>query len=350
MELEKYLIEEHKNVTEAMSQMDESGTKNLFVHENGKLLASISDGDIRRWILKNGSLLESIKSVANYEPKYLVNSSLERAKSYLSANHIVSLPIVDNDLCILSVVQWDDTEVQRIKSLRGVPVVIMAGGLGTRLYPYTKILPKPLIPVGDIPITERIMDQFYTYGCTDFYLIVNHKKNMIKAYFNDLDKPYTVFFIDEEQPLGTGGGVGLLKGHINSTFVLTNCDIIIDHDINKIYEHHNNSGNIATMVCSLKKYIIPYGVVKVRDNGIISSIEEKPQYSFLTNTGCYFIEPQVIDSVEQNVPISMPDVLLKQASNSFSIGIYPISENSWHDMGQIDEYQSMSKYYESQYD
>src|SRR5699024_336047 len=131
-----------------------------------------------------------------------------------------------------------------------IPVVIMAGGLGTRLYPYTKILPKPLIPIGDTPIIEMIMDRFHVAGADQFHLIVNHKKNMIKAYINELDKDYKVDYADEDFPLGTGGGLSLLKGKVRSNFVLSNCDILIEEDYNKIIEYHNENNNFITMVCA----------------------------------------------------------------------------------------------------
>lgn len=219
----------------------------------------------------------------------------------------------------------------------------MAGGLGTRLHPYTKILPKPLIPIGEIPIVEHIINRFYIYGCRDFFLVVNHKKNMIKAYFYELDKDYKVSYADEEKPLGTGGGLSLLRGIINSTFILTNCDILIEEDYEKIYTFHKKEKNFITMVCSLKKIIIPYGVVEIGQNGEIKTMKEKPELSFLTNTGMYIVEPRVIDELEDNQPIGFPDIIEKYKQAGEKIGVYPIGENNWLDMGQLDAMEEMRK-------
>lgn len=222
-----------------------------------------------------------------------------------------------------------------------IPVVIMAGGLGTRLSPYTKILPKPLIPVGDYPIAEHIIHQFCLYGCRQYYMIVNYKRNMIKAYFDELDKKYQIDFIMEEKPLGTGGGISLLKGKIKNTFVLTNCDILIDDDLTKAYRQHTQSGNLITMVCSLKNFTIPYGVVNIGEDGIIQSMQEKPHMSFFTNTGCYFVEPEVIENLEYNKSADFPTVIEQYRQAGKKVGYYPIGEDAWLDMGQLDELEKM---------
>ena len=142
-------------------------------------------------------------------------------------------------------------------------VEMMAGGLGTRLYPYTKILPKPLIPVGEQPIAELIIDRFRGFGCHRFTMVVNYKKGMIKSYFGDLEKDYTLDFVDETQFMGTGGGLCLLKGKVDSPFFFTNCDTLLDLDFGDLYEKHHERGNLITMVCALKHYTVPYGVVEL---------------------------------------------------------------------------------------
>ena len=224
---------------------------------------------------------------------------------------------------------------------------MMAGGKGTRLYPYTKILPKPLIPIGDIPIAEHIINHFREYGCRDFFLIVNHKKNMIKAYFNELDKDYNINYIEEEIPLGTGGGLSLLKGKISSTFILTNCDTLIEEDMAKIVKCHKERQNLITIVCALQNVQIPYGVVNVGNDGRIESMEEKPNLSFLTNTGCYIVEPEVIEKLETGKAIGFPEVVEKYKAKGAKVGVFPISERAWMDMGQMDELEKMKKRLES---
>lgn len=336
-------IEEDKSILDAMKQIDKSGKKTLFVHKNGILLAAIADGDIRRWILKNGDLQYPVKCVANYQPKYLYERQEGLAMRTMKEYGIDAIPIVDKEHMIKKVIFAQNAVQEYTPFDKTIPIVIMAGGLGTRLSPYTKVLPKPLIPIGDYPIVEHIINRFCTYGCQQFYMIVNYKRNMIKAYFDEFDKEYQLEFITEEKILGTGGGISLLKGKINETFILTNCDILINDDMNKAYKQHIQSKNLITMVCSLKNFTIPYGVVNVGENGTIASMQEKPNISFLTNTGCYFVEPQVIEDLEYNKAIDFPDIIEQYRKNGKSIGIYPISENAWLDMGQVDELERMKE-------
>lgn len=334
-------IEEDKSILDAMQQLDKSARKILFVHREGKLVASLTDGDIRRWILKKGDLQMPIKHAANYEPKYLYEQQADQAVHTMKEYGIDALPIVDKERRIKKVVFTNDLIREHRTFEKEIPVVIMAGGLGTRLSPYTNILPKPLIPVGDYPIAEHIINRFCAYGCRQFYMVVNYKRNMIKAYFDELDKGYRLNFITEEKALGTGGGISLLKGKVEDTFILTNCDILINDDLTKAYEQHIASGNMITMVCSLKNFTIPYGVVNIGEDGTIVSIQEKPNMSFFTNTGCYFVEPEVIEDLEYNEPADFPAIIEKYMKEGKRIGIYPIGEEAWLDMGQLDELEKM---------
>lgn len=334
-------IEEDKSILDAMQQLDKSARKILFVHKEGKLLASLTDGDVRRWILKKGDLQMSIKYAANYAPKYLYEQQMDQAIYVMKEYGIDALPIVDNEYRIKRVVFANDLIQERRIFDKEISIVIMAGGLGTRLSPYTNILPKPLIPVGDYPIAEHIINRFCSYGCRQFYMIVNYKRNMIKAYFDEIDKGYQLDFITEEKALGTGGGISLLKGKIKDTFILTNCDILIDDDLTKAYAQHAESGNMITMVCSLKNFTIPYGVVNIGEDGMIASMQEKPNMSFFTNTGCYFVEPEVIDDLKYNEPVDFPAIIEKYMKEGKRIGIYPIGEEAWLDMGQLDELEKM---------
>lgn len=315
----------------------------LVVDSRGKFVASLTDGDVRRAIL-GGALLETpIAQIANYHPKYLENDDTEAAWKLMVAEDISALPIVDDRMQITKVyIIGREQQAEYFPSMN-VPVVIMAGGLGTRLYPFTKIFPKPLIPVLDIPISERIIQAFQKIGCKEFHMIINYKRNMIKAYYNDADNGYNVRFWDEEVPLGTGGGLYLLKDCVCSTFVVTNCDILILDDVRKIIEHHKKERNKATMVCSLRNFEIPYGIVHFSEGGEISSFEEKPQMCFFTNTGYYILEPDIFKYIGQNEKIGMPDIIDRMRTNGEKVGIYPISENAWLDMGQFDTMESMER-------
>lgn len=334
-------IREDKTILDAMKQLDKNAKKVLFVHENGRLLASVTDGDIRRWMLKKGDLQFHIKCAANYQPVYLYEEQEGLAVYMMRKYQIEAIPIVDKKHMIKKVVFSNDI-VQGYGTFdKEIPVVIMAGGFGTRLSPYTNILPKPLIPIGDYPIVEHIINRLYIYGCRQFYMMVNYKRNMIKAYFDELDKEYQIEFVEEEKALGTGGGISLLKGKIKNTFILTNCDILIDDDLTKAYKHHVKSGNLITMVCSLKKFVIPYGVVNIGNDGLVESLQEKPGNSYFINTGCYFVEPEVITEMKYNEPVDFTSIISNYVSVGIRVGVFPVSEGAWLDMGQLDELEKM---------
>ncbi len=342
MEIKSFLVTENTSLIDAMAKLDETARQILFVVKNGKLVASLTDGDIRRFILKKGSLDSTVSEFANYKPYYITMDEKAQAKKIMLEEEIHSLPIVDEEMKILSIV-WSDEHLGVIRGTLKAPVVMMAGGMGTRLYPYTKVLPKPLIPINDVPIAERIINRFYQEGCDAFYLIVNHKANMIKAYFNEIERDYSITYIDEKQPLGTGGGLSLLKGMISETFFLSNCDILIDEAYEKIYNFHKEKKNLITMVCSLKNIKIPYGVIEFTENGDIDSMKEKPSISFFANTGLYLVEPEIIDSLEPNKPLAFPDLIEKYRKAGKRVGVYPIGEQAWLDMGQFDEMEKMNE-------
>lgn len=342
MNISEFLIDENISMLEAMDCLDKVAKKILFVLKDERFVATITDGDIRRWILKKGNLVAKVKDIANYNPRYIYEKDKNTAKNFMEENGIPAVPVLDENRNIISIIFFDDFKVEKEYNFN-IPVVIMAGGKGTRLYPYTKILPKPLIPIGEIPIIEHIVNRFYRYGARDFYFIVNHKKNMIKAYFNELNKQYKLNYIDEDIPLGTGGGLSLLKGKITSTFILSNCDILIEEDYESIYKFHKEKNNLITMVCSLKNIKIPYGVIDINESGEIENIKEKPEIVFFTNTGMYIVEPKVIQDLKENENIGFPDIIDNYRKKGEKIGVFPIGENSWLDMGQFDEMERMIK-------
>lgn len=334
------IISEKETLKHALEQLDKVLVKVLLVVNNREaFVAALTDGDVRRAILAGALLETSVSQIANYHPKYMEHDDENLAREYL--REITALPVLGMGKKILKVYIRGINQQQGNHDKLNIPVVIMAGGLGTRLYPYTKILPKPLIPVADVPISERIVQSFKKIGCEEFHMIVNYKRNMIKAYYNDTDYDYNIHFWDENEPLGTGGGLHFLHNKIGDTFVLTNCDILVLDDVRKIYKHHKEKNNKVTMVCSLKNFEIPYGVVNFSEGGEISSFDEKPQMSFFTNTGYYILEKDVFHYINQNEKIGMPDIIDRMRHAGEKIGIYPISENAWLDMGQFDTMESM---------
>ena len=334
IKFESYLVNNNEKVKTAIQKISENGTGLIFVvNENEQVLGVITDGDIRRALVSGMNTEDSVMTVTNVKFKKATN--ICEAKQMTKNYRLV--PILDNNGRIKLIVAKDF--IIPAKKLN-CPVVIQAGGLGTRLYPYTKVLPKPLIPVGDYPIIELIMQRFVEFGCTEFYIIVNHKKEMIKSYFSEIDNKYKVTFVDETTPLGTAGGLGLMKGLINKPFILTNCDTFLDCDFSECYEQHINKQDEVTMISANINFKIPYGVISVDENNEILELKEKPQLDVLTNVGVYVLNPNIIEEMEENKKIHMTDICEKYMKDR-KCGTYIIQENEWNDMGELDKLDKM---------
>lgn len=347
IQVEELFLPADATVLEALRKLDETGQRILFIAPQGKLEAALTDGDIRKFFLRGGTPDQAASLAANYHPLSLPIAERGRAREVLQKNRIDALPILDKRGVITDIVFAHGLNVDNRKHT-DIPVVMMAGGLGTRLYPYTKILPKPLIPVGEQPIAELIMDRFRDFGCREFTMIVNYKRGMIKSYFNELEKDYTVDFADEDVFMGTGGGLCLLKGKVHSPFFFTNCDTLLDVDFGDVYEYHKKNGNLVTMICAFKHYTVPYGVVELGPDGGIAAMREKPELDFLTNTGVYVVEPRVVEEMKDGEVIGFPDVIDRYRAAGEKVGVYPIAESSWMDMGQMEELEKMRRKLESQ--
>lgn len=347
-QLKIFLTREDTTVVEAMQKIDANAKGILFVvDENGKTCGTVTDGDIRRWLIKTGELQAPVSHFMNRNPKMIYQSSLANAHDILKKKSISVLPVIDCNHVIIDLIFASERakalEQKSNTTLEHVPVIIMAGGKGTRLYPFTKILPKPLIPIGDIPIMERIISHFRDYGVRTFLVTVNYKKNMIKSYFSDLAEDYELSYVEEEQPLGTAGSLHLIEEKFDRPLIVSNCDILIQADYADIYHHHIRSGNELTIVTALKNIIVPYGVVHSKEDGRISSMEEKPKLSYFVNTGMYILNPDLLEMIPKDTFFHMTDLadlLLKEGRR---VGMYPISEDSFLDMGEFEEMRRMEQ-------
>lgn len=339
----KYSVSQDMNVRDVITYMDTITAKAVIVlNEADQMVGLFADGDMRHFFLKGGRLQANIKEAMNPNPIWF--SSVEEAKEYRRRKKLVIYPVVAKDMTLLDVL-FDNMQEESIQNneLEDVPLVIMAGGKGTRLYPYTKVLPKALIPIGEKTISERIIDNFTQYGCKDIFFILNHKAGMIKAYFKDLKTNYQLHFFEEEEFLGTGGGLSLIKNEITTAFFLSNCDIIINADLACAYKTHKTNNNLITFVCAIKEIKIPYGVIETLEDGKVKKIVEKPEMSMLTNTGLYIVEPQVVAELTDGEFIHMPDIAQKYIKKGCKIGVFPVSEKAWLDMGQLDELENMKR-------
>ncbi|WP_326511601.1 nucleotidyltransferase family protein [Clostridium intestinale] len=338
MILEDLLINEGTTIKTAMNIMDKNAKRIIFVVVDGFLRGSLTDGDIRRWILKDRSVEENVECAMNKNTKYIHKTEMNNAQDIIKDLSIDALPVVDDNNKIREII-FNNDEIVHNKI--DIPVVIMAGGKGTRLYPYTKILPKPLIPIGDTPIIERIINKFNEFGCNRFYLTLNYKKNMIKSYFEEINPDYTVNYVEEVKPLGTGGSLSLMREELKEPFFVSNCDILVDSNYGDIVDFHKHSGNAVTIVASLKHITIPYGVLKLGEDGLLEDTVEKPELTYLINTGMYLLDPKTVDLIPDDEFFDLPSLFSRCKEVGYKVGVYPVSQNAWMDMGQIEEMNDM---------
>lgn len=324
----------------ALKKMDLLERKLLIILDGNKFAGLLSVGDIQRAIIKNLPLDTMVKDVLREDITVAhLNDEPARVKSKMLEERIECMPVIDSNNNLVDVIFWEDVvggEI-RAKEKLNVPVVIMAGGEGSRLKPLTNVLPKPLIPVVDKTIIEDIMDQFVLAGCHEFHISVNYKAEMIKLYLQNLNNPdYNIHFFQEEKPLGTAGSLYLLADSITSAFFVTNCDIIIKQDLSEVYKYHIGNNNDITIVTALKHYKIPYGTIESGVDGILKSLSEKPEITFKINSGVYILNPDVLSLIPEGKFFHITDLILKLKNKKGRIGIFPISEKSWIDYGLLE--------------
>jgi NDP-sugar pyrophosphorylase family protein len=256
---------------------------------------------------------------------------------------IEAVPVVNEKKQVVEVLFWSeifkDSPQKASNAKLGVPLVIMAGGKGTRLDPFTKILPKPLIPIGEKPIIELIIDRFMSFGVDTIYISINYKGEMIKSYF-DYQENMTakIRYLNEKEFLGTAGSLKLLPDEVSGTFIVSNCDIIVDADYHDVVRHHVTSGNALTLVGSIQHYQIPYGIIQFNSGGIVEKIVEKPEYDLTVNTGIYVVERETLKYIPDGKLFHVTDLINKLLGEKKQVGVYPVSEKSYIDLGQWEEY------------
>lgn len=333
------------SLLDAMKRMDEIKVKMLFVFHGVFFDGIITIGDIQRAIINNIPLNEPISIIIDKNKKYAKpNEDRQLVRSKMMSLRAECMPVVNDKGELVDVYFWDDffkhSEQQHREKIN-LPVVIMAGGKGTRLKPLTNVIPKPLVPVGDKTILEVILDQFEFIGCHKFYMSVNYKADMMKYYLSQLDHRYDIEFFMEDKPLGTIGSVSLLKGKINTPFFVSNCDSINEQDYRDVYDYHVNNHNDMTIVTMVKSFKIPYGVIETGEDGLMVDLKEKPEHTYMVNSGVYILNPKLIDEIPEGEFFHITHLMEKVKARGGRVGCFPVSEESWHDMGEWPEYLRM---------
>ena len=343
-DVKPFLVPQTYTIRQAMEQLEKSEEKIVFVVDaKSRLIGSLTDGDIRRWILSDGDLKAEVSRVCNQKP-YMAEEGVgtELVRTEMLNGNFSCVPVVNPSREIVRLLFWKElfqsVGTTKPKRRLNLPVVIMAGGQGTRLAPFTDVLPKPLIPVGERTVIEIIIGQFLPYGLDRFHLSVNYKSKILKSFFEELAPSYSVVYLEEKEPLGTAGSLRALYAPTPEQLIVTNCDIVIQTDFSELVSFHTDNKYDLTLVASLKDYRIPYGVCELEDGGTLARITEKPQFSFLVNTGMYVVRRDRLGLIPEQTRCDMTDFIEQIKRAGGRIGVFPIGESAWVDTGEWTEY------------
>ena len=343
--IENQIISPDLTLIAALKKMDEVKTKRLFVFNAGKFDCILTMGDIQRAIIRNVALSSSIAGILDRGKIYAKEGdSLGSIKEVMLRENIDCMPVLNSEKEIVDVLFGVDVFQKSEEDARekiDLPVIIMAGGKGTRLKPITNVIPKPLVPVGEKTILEVILDQFEGIGCHKFYMSVNYKADLMKYYLGQLDHKYDIEFFMEDKPLGTIGSVSLLKGKITTPFFVSNCDSINEQDYRDVWDYHVQNRNDMTIVTMVKSFKIPYGVIETGEDGLMLNLKEKPEHTYMVNSGVYILNPELIDEIPEGEMFHITHLMEKVKTRGGRVGCFPVSEDSWHDMGEWPEYLKM---------
>jgi len=332
------IISLNSTLLEALKKMDLLDRKLLIVLNRDRFFGLVSAGDIQRAIIQNLPLEAQIKDILRKTIRIAKpEDNLETIRQMMFDFRMELCPVVNDQSEIVKVYYWEDIfqeDKLQPKVSFNLPVVIMAGGFGTRLKPLTNVLPKPLIPIGERTMLEEIFNRFNQYGCNHFYLSVNYKADLIRFYLESLKLPFQIDYLIEDKPLGTAGSLSLLKNVISETFFVSNCDIIIEQDYGEILSFHQENMNELTLVAALKHFPIPYGTLETGENGKLLSLYEKPELTFKINSGMYILEPHLLNEIPEHEFFHITQLIEQVMRRGGKVGVFPVSERSWKDIGE----------------
>lgn len=324
------------SIREAILVLDKSAKQIiLVVDRNNRLLGTVTDGDIRRSILTSVSLDDPIQKIMNSDPTVAtIDESRESILVAMQRTGLHHIPLVDENHCVMGL----ETLNELIQSpTRGNWVVLMAGGLGSRLSPLTDECPKPMLKVGNKPLLETILENFIEYGFHRFYISVNYMADVVKSYFGDGSRwGVDICYLHEDQRLGTAGALGLLPKKPTEALLVMNGDLLTKVNFKQLLDFHSTHQAQATMCVREYDFQVPYGVVKI-DAHRITSIDEKPIQRFFINAGIYVLEPEALDLIPSNTYFDMPLLFKKLIEQQKETAVFPIREY-WLDIGQLSDY------------
>lgn len=340
------LVRESASIRDAMSVLDRGGAQiALVVDWKTRLLGVVTDGDIRRGILRGIGLDDPVFQVMRPDCVTVsVEDGRQKALELMRTHDLKQVPVVDASGCVVGL----HVLKLALPTERDNWVLLMVGGLGQRLRPFTEVMPKPLLPLGGRPLLEIIIDNFVAQGFRRFYLSVNYKAEMVQMVIGDGARfGAQIEYIHEEARLGTAGALGLLPSPPQAPLIVMNGDLLTKVDFGHMLAAHAEQGCAATMAVRDFRIQIPYGVVELDDSRIVRVVE-KPVQSFLVNAGIYALNPEVVARVPANQPLDMPDLLAQVMAEDGRVGAFPVREY-WADIGTREDFDRACSEYTTEF-
>ena len=319
----------------------------LVIDENNRLLGTVTDGDIRRGILKSLALTETVREIMNTAPTVArADEDRERLLAIMRRTGLHHLPLVDENNFLVGLETLDELIQTRP---RDNPVVLMAGGLGSRLHPLTANCPKPMLKVGDKPLLQTIVEKFIEHGFHRFFISVNYRSDVVKAYFGDGSRwSVEISYLQEQQRLGTAGALSLLPERPTEPLVVMNGDLLTKVNFSHLLDFHRKQGAMATMCVREYDFQVPYGVVRI-DKFRIASIDEKPTQRFFVNAGIYVLEASTLDFISKDTYVDMTMLFEKVIEHGKETAVFPVTEY-WLDVGHMDDFLRANSEYTDQFE
>jgi len=342
--IENVKLHINSTIKQALEIIDKAAMQiALIVDENDKLLGTLTDGDIRRGLLKGLDLNSSIESIVFKTPTIAkISDTKEDILKIALSKKLHQIPIVDENGKIIGIQEIEELIKPKEKANK---VILMVGGLGTRLRPLTDNIPKPMLKVGNKPILQTIIEKFAEYGYTNVVLCVNYKSHVIEDYFGDGSEfGVNIEYVFEEQRMGTAGALSLLKEKPSEPFFVMNGDLLTNVNFEHLDSYHITNNSMGTMCVREYDFQVPYGVVNIKGSKILS-IEEKPTHKFFVSAGIYMLSPEILEYIPQNKFYDMPTLFEKLISEDKNIISFPLREY-WLDIGRIEEYKKANEEYE----
>ena len=339
--MKDYLINLNHKIKEALVRLEKNRGKCLIVVNKDNILkGTITDGDVRRALLVGADINSSIKRYIRTKPYFikdfkskLKTNELEKGTEQeiikkTKNEHIDIIPIVDKNKKVIDIIFSKElNKLSLNKKLKNISTLIMAGGKGLRLQPFTNYFPKPLTPVNDKTATETIIDAFSKYGIKKFFISLNYKKNLIKSYLRENKIP-NLHFIEEKKELGTAGPISLLKGKVKNDFFVINCDTIVSLNLEKFYDFHKKNNFKISLVAASKKFTLSYGSCKINKKGELKVIKEKPSINYLANIGLYLLKPEITKLIPKNKTFEMDTLIKKVNKVGGRVGVFLLTKKA----------------------